>query len=872
MRVDVSPRRADIVPGHPQQIAITIANTSTVIGGYAIRVLGADPGWVRLDAEQVSLFPDETRTVHATVTAPEGIPAGPRRMAVQVRELNPPQASTIVELDLSVPAARSVRMRVDPLTVTAGRRAAFSVIVENTGNTVVDARLAGEDPEGKVRFAFAPEAVNLAPGEHAVVDLRASARRHVTGSPVVRPLGLYLDDVPPEGFLAGEARQPEPARDDSAPLANATFLQKAVLARGALSLLGLLAAATVFALIITLAMSRLVGQSTADRNLALQIAAARDGGGGGGTAGVSGTVRLLTSGKPVPAVAVNVFDASDTAAPVATTATDSKGSYRITNLAAGKYKISFRGAGFIQLWYPGATTDADATTITLAAGQLTPGLDVTLGGIPASISGTVLGDDVATATLYLKTVAPAGTTSPASGPHTAIPGTTADGTPDGGAVVTSVPIGSDGRFTLSGVPSPSVYELLVSKPGYATSTQRIDIGAGEARKGVQLRLSRGDGLISGAVTSPAGPLGGVTITALAGQTSTSTVSLTVGDVGAFTLRSLPTPATFTITASKAGYASQTLTLTLAPGQKLTGVAITLSTSAASLDGLVSVAGQGATGVSVMATDGRLTISTVTETTPTPGRWHIGGVPVPGTYTVSFSRGDLATQTVSITLDAGGNVTAGSNLAQSDTDGLIRTTLHSATQDVTGTVTQTGAVGCPGARLGEATVTLTSGSSSYTTTTAGTPDAACGDYYFDRIPPGTYTLTVSAGSGTSPNSQVITLAASDTPKRVDVNLARPASLTGTVQASDASSHPVASCGWSVVLYLEAQYPTVSARTTTTACAAGATDGTFTFNGIQAGSYVVEIRQTTGSAPLASATVAVSPSQAVNTGAIEVSTGG
>ena len=872
MRVDVSPRRADIVPGYPQQIAITIANTSTVIGGYAIRVLGADPGWVHLDTEQVSLFPDEARTVHATVTAPEGIPAGARRMAVQVRELNPPQSSTIVELDLSVPAARSVRMRVDPLTVTAGRQAAFSVIVENTGNTVVDAQLAGEDPEGKVRFAFTPERISLAPGEHAVVDLRATARRHITGSPTVRPLGLYLDDVPADGFLAGEAHQPEPARDETTPLANATFLQKAALARGALSLLGLLAAATVFALIITLAMSRLVGQSTADRNLALQIAAARDGGGSGGTAGVSGTVRLLTSGKPVPAVAVSVFDASDTSAPVATTATDSKGSYRVANLAAGKYKLSFRGAGFIQLWYPGATTDADATTVTLAAGQVTPGLDVILGGIPASITGTVLGDDVATATLYLKTVTPAGAITPATEERTAIPGTAGPGVPDSGAVVTSVPIGSDGRFTLTGVPSPSVYELLVSKPGYATSTQRIDISAGEARSGVQIRLSRGDGLISGTVTSPTGPLGGVTITALAGQTSTSTVSLTVGDVGAFTLRSLPTPASFTITASKSGYASQTLTLTLNPGQKLTGVAITLSTSSASLDGLVAVGGQGAAGVSVTATDGRLTITTVTETSPTPGRWHIGGMPVPGTYTVSFSRADLATQTVSITLDAGGNISAGSQVAQAGADGLIRTTLHSATQDLMGTVTQTGATGCPNSQLGEATVTLTSGSSSYTTTTAGTPSTACGSYYFDRIPPGTYTLTVTAGSGTSPSSQVITLAASDTAKQVDVKLARPASLTGSVQAVDGSNNPVSSCGWTVVLYLEEQYPTVSARTTTATCAAGATNGVFTFDRVQAAAYVVEIRQTAGSAPLASVTVAVGPSQVADTGPIGVSTNG
>ncbi|MDX6207625.1 MAG: hypothetical protein QOE24_16, partial [Frankiales bacterium] len=65
MRVEVTPRRAEAVPGQPLAVVVTIANTSTVIGGYAIRVLGADPSWVQMDSQQISLFPDETRTVMA---------------------------------------------------------------------------------------------------------------------------------------------------------------------------------------------------------------------------------------------------------------------------------------------------------------------------------------------------------------------------------------------------------------------------------------------------------------------------------------------------------------------------------------------------------------------------------------------------------------------------------------------------------------------------------------------------------------------------------------------------------------------------------------------------------------------------------------
>ncbi|MDT4913083.1 MAG: hypothetical protein QOC66_2211, partial [Pseudonocardiales bacterium] len=292
MRVLVTPQQAAIVPGQAQPIAITITNTSSVIGGYSVRLLGADPTWVTIEADEISLFPDETRTIIANVTAPRGIPAGSRRIAVQVRELTPPEASSITEIDLTVPSAKSVQLRADPLAVTAGKKANFSLVVENTGNTLIAACLAGDDAEGQVEFDFEPERIDLSPGEHAIVDMRARARRHLTGSPTVRMLAVYLDEDPADGFFAGPPPERAPARAEREALANATFIQRAVLSRGPLSLIGLLAAVTVFAIVIVFALSRLVGQSNADRDLALQVAAARDAAGPVGTSGVAGTVRL----------------------------------------------------------------------------------------------------------------------------------------------------------------------------------------------------------------------------------------------------------------------------------------------------------------------------------------------------------------------------------------------------------------------------------------------------------------------------------------------------------------------------------------------------------------------------------------------------
>jgi len=877
VRVDVSPREIEVRPEIPVDLAITIANTSTVIGGYVIRVLGADPSWIALEDERVSLFPDETRTVHATITVPRGLSAGVRRIAVQVRELTPPHANTVDDIDLFVPEREAVAFRLDPLAVTAGRKGTYSVLVENTGNTLLRARPAGDDPEGKVEFRFEPPVVRLAPGDHAVVDLRIKARRRLLGSPVVRTFNLYLDKVEDDAFFAERADAAPPApREEADALAIGTLIQRAFLARGALALLGLLAAVSVFALVITIALSRLAGQSAADRNLVLQIAAAQNATGKTGTSGLAGTVTSITSVKPVPVpgVAVQIFDAADTKTPIATTATDDHGVYRVNNLAAGDYKIEFQGAGLQALWYPAALTDADGTKVTVKSGQEQAGLDVKVGGSPATISGTITGDDVSASTLFLKTIGPAkGSTTNASTPNVnrIVPVGTGTTTPpdDGTAVVQTIPIGADGAFSLTNVLSPARYELVVVKAGYATSQQVIDVGAGETRTGVNITLDKGDGLIAGTVTSGSGPLSDVTITATSGQTAVNTVSVAGGS---FTMPQLPTPATYTLLVTKPGYASQTLTTSLTAGQRLKGLAITLSTSAGSLAGTVTIqrphqADIAATGVAVTITDGQLTVQTETQSVDeagrAPGQWNVQGLPLPGTYTVTFSRLDLATEIVSVSLDATGHITPGSRGTTFDANGNMSVRMKSATATVAGWVKQAGAGGCAGNLLGEATVSLSSGTSTYTVTTASVPSRLCGQYRIENVPPGTYTLTANAGTATAPQSQVVTLTAGDELVNdssglggENFSLPQPASLSGIVRTTIGDRL----CGWTVALFPETQYPTKALASTTTSgdpAHCGSADGVFQFRAIPAGDYIISVGPTPSN-PVATLRVTVRPS--------------
>ncbi|GAA1621652.1 hypothetical protein GCM10009790_00690 [Georgenia ruanii] len=871
MRIEVEPRRLTVAPGEPTAVTVLITNTEDVIGGYALRFLGADPAWVRLDEPAPRLFPGESTVVTATLTLPAGVPAGARRMAVQVRELTGSEDIAIDEIVLDVPGARAVDVRLDPATVTGGRRAGFDVIVRNTGNTMVDAALVGSDDEHALSYRFTPARLLLGPGEHVGTELRVSAKRRLFGSPVPRAFELRVDERParvPEGPLrdAAAPAPPGPPRrrrkpsateraaaaavPDTPPATMGVFLQRPVFSRSLVSLAGLVAAITVFALVITMALNSIVARSAADRDLALQVAQARAGAATSGTSGLSGQVLLISTGEPLVGVSVDVFDEAETSAPRATTASDEAGAWAFTDLPAGTFKLRLRGAGFAEVWYPAAATDAEAAPIEVAAGGVVDGLTVLLGGVPATVSGTVVGADVAGATarleLPLDSPALAGQVPAAdlaagggtSGPADA---GAAGGPRIPGAVVRTVPVGGDGEFALEQIPSPAVYDLVVTKPGFSEQVQRIDLAAGETRADLEIQILDGDGSIAGHVTGVGGPIGGATVTATFGETTARTVSLTQDDVGAFTLRGLPTPGTFTVVVSAEGHAPATLSLTLSPGQQLTGVAATLGAASGSLGGTVTAPGGGG-GVSVTVTDGSDARQTVTQSMDPVGAWRLAGLRIPNTYTVTFTRADLESQVVSVSIDGYGNVTAGA--AGPD---RVDAAMRSATATLRGTVAQyKDAKQTSKAPAPNVQVTASSGTAQYAVTTASL-GGDVGVFVLENLPPGTYTVTFTR-RGTSPISEIVTLEAAQV-RTMNPVLVAPASITGKVTARDGAG------GLTVRLYPAAQYGTGAPPAATTTTAA---DGTFTFADVDAPAhYIVEVLRA-GVPAATSAPLTVEPS--------------
>ena len=853
MRVEVTPRHCSVVAGRSTVITVSVTNSASIISGHRIRVLGVDPKWVSLDQDNLSLFPDATGVAVATVTLPPGLPAGPRTIAIEVSELTPPHETALVDVEVTVPAEPKLTLAVDPVSVTGGRSAKVAVIAQNTGNSVLDPALDGRDETGEMDFAFDKTLVGLTPGEQRVGQATLRARRPWFGTPKIRQYTI----------VGGPPAAPV--------VAAGTWLQKPRLSRAAIALTGLLAAATVFAIVVAVSLSSVVSNSNTDRNLALQVAQAAQGGNANaGTAGVSGLATEAGTNQPVSGVTVDVYQPSNVSAPIVSTATNGQGAYSFTGLAAGSYLLQFQGAGFASLWYPNSLTSSDATQVSLKSGQVTPNVNVSLGGLPGTITGQVVGGDPTGAILTLEVpgaggiaaaaaaavnaapagsaptnAAPAPATTTTTTTTTAPPATTNAGTTSyvsgqattatltaafstagtsGGAgapaIMNSQVLSASGNFSIPNVPSPGIFDLVVVKTGYAPAVASVDLSGGESRSGIVITLHKGDGTISGSVSTAGGPLGGVGIAASDGTNTVSTVSETgAGTVGQFQLADLPTPDTLTVVVTADGYASQTLSVTLAAHEQLTGLTVLLVPGTGAVSGAVTSGGKPAGGVTVTATNGQQTVSTVTLSQGTVGAYQLSGLAVPGNYTVTFSRSDLASQSRAIALTA-----SQGSVKNLDPD------LVPQTAAVYGTITQT-----DGQPVHDVSVQLSSGNTSYQVTSADTPSA--GSYEIDGITPGTYTISFSRQGG-QPVSSIVSLSAG---QRLDDSpvLEPAASIYGLVVDAGNPSQPVAQA--QVTLYLATQYPTISVATTRTD-----TTGHFSFANVDAPqNFIVGVAYPVGS---------------------------
>jgi hypothetical protein len=812
MHVVATPMVIELPVGEPAQIAVAITNTSALIDAYDVDAFGLDPAWVTVAPTRLSLFPSEVGVVEITVRLPGDVPAGARTIAVHVRSENDRNEFSLAQVDLAVGARARTSLRVDPVMVTGGSRATFQLIVANDGNATVEERPMGEDPEDLLEIAFDPPVVVLAPGRRDIVRADVEGGRPWFGQPKARALTFGL----------GEGSPP----------VMATFVQRPRIRRWMLSLLGLLTAAAIFAVVLSTVADSLVDESSVDPAL-LNRALMQGGTGAGGMASVTpitmtGKVVVASTGEGVAGVTADLFGAGNGTVPVASAASDDSGTFAFGRLPNGRYRLRVRGAGFAEQWYQESLTFADATDIDVEDESVELD-DIEIGGRPGSIEGEVVAPDPtgAVAKLVVRGVAD----------------------PDGNALVDEATVSADGTFQFVDVPSPGNYQLIVDKPGFATQTRDIRLGAAEELDGITVVLREGDGAISGRVSSPGGPLGGVAIVATSGDLEFPTVSLTLDDVGAFTVRTLPTPGTYTLTFQRDGYEPATRTVTLGAAQQLGDIAVTLAPTTGSIDGTVSSAAGGLGGVTVAVTGaGDVDMRTTSVSVGTVGAYGFGGLPVPATYTLTFSRAGYVTQSRLVEL---GGATAPSAATGIDVQ------LVSSTAVIRGVIR-----GAGGQPVSGATVILSDGAVALQVLSADDP---LGRFEFRDVAPGSYTLTASL-TGTSPAVRLVTVFANEV-RELDVQLEPQASLSGLVLRVD-NGIETPYVGAVVRLYPPAAFP--GPPTSAIAQTVVGADGRYTFTQLEApADFVVAVyNAATASDALDSRLVQSQPSAAAEVPVIRI----
>jgi hypothetical protein len=807
------PHHVEVEPGQGGFISVAITNTADVIDAYSVQVFGLDPTWVEVSPERVSLFPGDTANIDVRVHLPLDYPASQRTITINVVSDDDPTAFNLSNVQLVVAPSAETSIALDPTMVTGSRVATFGIVITNTGNAVASARPFAIDPEDLAEFTFDPPTVIVPPGRDQVVRVTAKGGRAWFGQIRARTFTFGV-----ESDTAGSAA----GLTESVTVETiGTFLQRPRIGRWLISLLGLLTAAVVFAAVLSRTFDRVVEQASVTDEL---IDAALESGEAGGAvvpsnpATVTGTLTSATSTQGLAGMQAELFVSDDTTTPVASAVTDDAGSFSLSSLGEGRYKLKLSGAGLAALWYPAAPTPDDAQEIEVALGQELTLDPVAVGGLPVEVTGKIDADnplDLAGVTI---TLVAAGETDP-----------------EADALVATVDVAPDGSFTLPDIPSPGSYQLLVEKPGFATERRDVTLGPGQSLDDLELALRPGNGIISGSISESNGSaLGGVAISATDGTTTVETVSLTDGAEGTFRVRDLPTPGQYTVTISKPGYLTETRSVALTEGQEIGNLTARLVPATGSISGRSTVSGVPEQGLTVTLTGADLVRRTaVVSQGLAAGSYGFVGLPAPGTYTLTFTGPDVIPQVRVVDLDP----------FRGTTDiGGIDVSLSPESTTVQGIVNAVG-----GGPATQATVTLSDGA---TTRTFLTADDPAGRFQFSNVKPGAYTLTASQ-IGTDPVVVLVNVTATSATPNLNLQLGAQASLSGRVDGFDPAAQSV-----TLRLFDPAQFPNGVAVATVETDAGG----NYTFTSLEAQKvFVVAVyASATAADPLDSVSIETEPS--------------
>ncbi len=716
MRATLLAHTVRIQPGIPATLDIEVTNTSDVIDGITAEVYGLDPAWVPLVQPVVTLFPDTSGTLTIRFMLPTSCPAGESMITVRVYSTIDQRRHDEHAVWITVEPVEAATLEMRPSLVEGGAQADMHAVVTNTGNVATEFSITALEPTRALECRVLPTTILVEPGQQGEVTLHAEGRRPFIGQMLSRNIEVTATSANLE--LTQTAR----------------FMQKPRIPRGVITALILAAIivlwATIFLLVVQYMRTRAEPAKAVPatwekgtREVKISDVAAS----------LKGTVAAASTKQGLPRVTVEALRKTKTGYENAASAvTGDDGTFNLSALLPGTYRVKFSSTGFDTVWYAvpvSATSEAGALEFTVAPREDKLKIDAIIAGQSGQLIGQVAapeGNNPAPATVTV-TLVPANAQQAPQDPQT---------------------LTTDGPFTFPGLTTPATYEVKVLRDGFAPQVTRVELTGGQSGVLDTASLVAANGSISGLVTDGGGNgLGNVKIVLRSGAIERTIVTPTVGSAGAYTIDGLPTPRTYVITYTLNGFTSATVALDLTGGQQKPGVDVQLIGGAGTVVGTArDVDNNPLGGVKVVVAKGAITAETATLTSGAgstgTGSYSVSGLPTPGVYTVTFSLDGYQSETRQF-----GFLTATS------TPSVIDIVLHKATSNISGTVTVTG--GNPALNVG-LNVELSDGTEVRTAITTSTP---AGFYGFAAVPEGTYTLRVF-GPGVVPRVVLITTSPGD----------------------------------------------------------------------------------------------------------------
>jgi len=689
LRADLLTPRVTVEPGQPVAVSLQVLNTTDTIETVRCSLIGIVPDRLEQTPGDVTLFPGESTRITLDLWFYPTLPAGRHDIFVAVRT-GSGEHSTEVPLRIDVNPVVSASLVVEPPLVFAGRKGTFEARGVNTGNVPLALLVRAMDADRVLDLEVAKPSWRLRLDGSESTRIVAKHKRPLTGPPVEHTITITAE------------------QDDVFETQVVRFRQKAILTPGIITIMTLAMIVAVWAFAMVFGVRAALAPPPPTKAVPETFVTGITGNDLDPTAvggAFRGTIRAATTAEGLVRVTVEAFDKDDLL--VGATATDQDGAFELPALLPARYRIRIRADGYADVWWPAATTIRDAMPLLAPAGEVRDGLDVVLVGLPATLGGQVIAGDAPGSGVLVEVVA-VDLLEPME------PRTTTTG--------------PDGNWVLDGLPSPATYRITYRAEGFDAVELTQPVSGGATLAVNTATLPAAPGTISGQVVNRSGSvLGGVAVVLTRGTLEIATTTPTSGEVGFFELPELPTPATYLVTFTLDGYASETIAVRLGPGQVRDDLVVVLPEAFGSVSGVLTNATSGAAlgGATVTVSGGGLVLQTETLTSGTVGGYRIAGLPVPGSYAVTFDLEGFGRQTIQV------------DLSRSDPDVSRDVALGVGLGRVVGVVRD------GGTGLGNVVVRITDGGGfTLETLTATAPAGSVGSYAFGGLPRGSYTVTAT----------------------------------------------------------------------------------------------------------------------------------